>query len=67
MSALDVIKSLTVSSPFFADVEISRKRSEFCRTCPHSRNGLCLECGCVIMIKTKLSAEACPLKKWGKV
>lgn len=64
MSALDVLKSLTVSSPFFADNETAHQRLTICRACPSYSQGQCKECGCVLMIKTKFAAEKCPLKKW---
>lgn len=42
------------------------KRMSLCRECPRfvKATTQCLECGCVMKLKTKLAAATCPLGKW---
>lgn len=47
--------------------DISNSRYEICKSCPRFKAGICLECGCLMKLKTTLSAAYCPLHKWGTV
>lgn len=64
MSALDALKALRINLSFVADGDISKDRLAICHTCPRYSHGACLECGCIMLVKTKLTAEKCPLGKW---
>lgn len=49
------------------DRETSDYRYSICKSCERFRSGICLECGCLMKLKTTLSAAYCPLHKWGTV
>jgi hypothetical protein len=42
----------------------SAERLEICHTCPQYNDGRCLQCGCSMQLKTRLSTAHCPLRKW---
>lgn len=44
--------------------EAEARRKAICRECDRLSAGRCLECGCVIAIKTGWPGESCPLGKW---
>lgn len=46
--------------------EEQQKRISICRECPRfvKLTSQCLECGCIMNLKTKLAAATCPLGKW---
>jgi hypothetical protein len=48
---------------------ISEERMAICRECPRyvSVTHQCLECGCIMNMKTKLPNATCPLGKWDQV
>ena len=35
-----------------------------CATCAHHVNHFCEKCSCLVLAKTKLPHESCPLSKW---
>ena len=47
--------------------EFSANRMSVCDTCPSKKVGMCIECGCPLMAKTKVIEEYCPLNKWSDV
>lgn len=55
--------------PFAVPTEVQDDRLAHCNTCeflvPDSRQ--CVKCTCFVDIKTLLSTESCPEKKWGKL
>lgn len=50
------------------EAEISKKRLEICKGCDRfiALTSQCLECGCIMNLKTKLPNAECPLHKWGQ-
>jgi len=50
----------------YTDDELSKKRYEICLTCPEliDLTKQCRQCGCFMVLKTKLRTAVCPLKKW---
>lgn len=46
--------------------EEKEKRMSICQECPRfvKLTSQCLECGCIMNLKTKLAAATCPLGKW---
>jgi hypothetical protein len=38
-----------------------------CRCCEFFSEGQCNKCGCLIMAKTMLATEKCPVGKWGRL
>jgi hypothetical protein len=44
--------------------ELAAERRATCDKCDRNKLGLCVECGCVIKLKTALLATFCPLSKW---
>lgn len=64
MSALDTLKALRINLPFVTNGDVSKDRLAVCYACPRYSHGACLECGCIMLVKTKLAAEKCPLGKW---
>lgn len=64
MSALDALKDIKVNLPFVTESKVQAGRIETCRACPEYSHGACLKCGCIMLVKTRLAAEKCPLGKW---
>lgn len=50
----------------WSDTEESTRRFDICKACPEliSLTSQCKKCGCIMSIKTKLSAAVCPIGKW---
>jgi len=46
--------------------EISKKRYDVCQQCPEliDLTKQCKQCGCFMLLKTKLEVSKCPLGKW---
>lgn len=49
-----------------SDQQFSRKeRVEMCKKCPElAFDSICMKCGCIIFLKTKIPTHHCPLNKW---
>jgi hypothetical protein len=49
--------------------DIESKRLEICKICPKfiKSTSQCRECGCIMVLKTKLPNAYCPLEKWGAI
>jgi len=49
-----------------ASEEEQEKRLSICHECPRfvKLTSQCMECGCIMNLKTKLAAATCPLGKW---
>lgn len=47
-----------------ASKDLRSKRMEVCKSCDRYSMGVCLECGCVMKLKTILLNSTCPLHKW---
>ena len=47
-----------------SDLVTEQKRLSLCNICLHSRLGLCMACGCVIVLKVKLVNTSCPIGRW---
>jgi hypothetical protein len=50
----------------FASNELQEQRYSVCRSCPEfiDLTTQCKKCGCIMKLKTKLSAAQCPINKW---
>jgi hypothetical protein len=50
----------------FASDELQEQRYSVCRSCPEfiDLTTQCKKCGCIMKLKTKLSAAQCPINKW---
>ena len=44
--------------------ETRRVRRAICDECNKKKGGFCVECGCNIVLKTRLKREKCELMKW---
>lgn len=42
-------------------------REAICQDCPLFDGEQCGECGCLVMAKTALNTEKCPLNKWPRI
>ena len=42
----------------------SRKRLLICSKCELRTGIICGDCGCLLIAKTKVNDESCPVKKW---
>jgi hypothetical protein len=42
-------------------------RFEICAPCDYNDEGQCLKCRCLIISKTVMALEKCPLGLWGRV
>lgn len=53
---------------FIVPKEESTRRLAICNKCDKKLPiGVCRECGCVIMFKTKAGFTDCPLGKWSNI
>lgn len=50
----------------YSDEDTARKRMEICNQCPRlmTVTKQCKECGCFMVLKTKLKEASCPIGKW---
>lgn len=48
--------------------EIAAERYAICRECPlfNKATRQCMDCGCLMPLKTKVPASECPQGKWGQ-
>lgn len=48
------------------DEGVQKSRMDICSSCPEliDLTKQCKKCGCIMPLKTKLSAATCPLGKW---
>ena len=46
--------------------DVQKNRLSICESCPRliKLTKTCRECGCFMVLKTKLTEANCPLKKW---
>lgn len=44
--------------------ELSEGRLVECNVCENYKRGICTKCGCVIVVKTTVLDEHCPIGKW---
>ncbi len=53
---------------FIVPESISKERMSVCEKCDSffKLTKQCLECGCFVSLKTKLSNQHCPKNKWSK-
>jgi len=42
----------------------AHQRLQICEDCEHQKEGICLVCGCLLSMKTKMDTEKCPIDKW---
>jgi hypothetical protein len=47
--------------------EQANERMLICTQCEHFNNYVCNECGCMLMLKTRMATESCPIGKWGNL
>ena len=43
---------------------VAEKRLNICKSCKKYKLGICLHCGCLMTLKTKIQHEECPENKW---
>ena len=62
----DLFRSQDTPEGERASDEIQEQRLSICKECPRyvKMTSQCLECGCIMKLKTKLAAATCPLGKW---
>lgn len=63
----DLLRSKAPGSPGERATEKQRQeRLSICHECPRfvKTTSQCLECGCIMPLKTKLASATCPLGKW---
>jgi len=58
-------KELRKNLPEWSEEE-GKIRMEICRSCKYFRakTGQCTQCGCFMVVKTKLKNLRCPIDKW---
>lgn len=44
--------------------ETLAKRLTVCSGCPFENSGVCMECGCILAEKARMSTENCPQNYW---
>ena len=62
----DLLRSKNSPEGERAPEEKQKERLSICQECPRfvKMTSQCLECGCIMKLKTKLEAATCPLGKW---
>lgn len=62
----DLLRSKTSPEGERVSEEKRQERLSVCEECPRfvKLTSQCLECGCIMKLKTKLAAATCPLGKW---
>lgn len=64
-----VLRQILRREPFAVPPDVQDTRLSFCNRCeflvPDSRQ--CVKCTCFVDIKTLLSTESCPERKWGRL
>lgn len=62
----DLFRSQDTPEGERASDELQEQRLSICKECPRyvKFTSQCLECGCIMKLKTKLAAAVCPLGKW---
>lgn len=65
----NIVKGVTVSIPKavisgYATSDVISNRRSICEGCPANKDGTCIECSCVIVLKTVFNDVQCPLNKW---
>lgn len=62
----DLLRSKSTPEGERATEEKRQERLSICEECPRyiKFTSQCLECGCIMKLKTKLEAATCPLGKW---
>lgn len=62
----DLLKSKESPAGERVSEKVRNERFEICKACPKliPITNQCMECGCFMKLKTKLSASTCPLGKW---
>ena len=54
-----------IGESFFADNEAQQTRYDICKSCSSFTSlKTCLECGCIMPLKIKITNANCPLGKW---
>ena len=58
--------SIASGKKITSTAELAQKRLDICNKCPSldHKYDRCMECGCFVKAKTRLSFEDCPLDKW---
>jgi hypothetical protein len=51
-----------IATPWVQD-----RREGLCMTCDFQKDGECTKCGCLILSKTLLNTEACPVGRWKRI
>lgn len=50
-----------------APMRIVAARMEMCNLCEFESEGSCAACKCLLLSKTALASEKCPINRWGRV
>jgi hypothetical protein len=60
----DVLSQLIKRGTLVATESETSQRLTICQSCEYRTETKCNKCGCNLLIKTRLQAAKCPLKKW---
>ena len=59
---------IIVKTGFLGSKKLVKERNNICDNCELKQmrfgQGFCLECGCVLPIKTRAANQECPIGKW---
>lgn len=50
-----------------APVDAQAQRNRICNICDFFQDGECQRCGCLVMAKTMMATEKCPINRWGRI
>mgnify|MGYP000099380266 CR=1 FL=1 len=68
LSVLKQMKDTASTGQILASPEVQAERKKICYTCEYYDvdDNRCKACGCMLSIKTTMSANSCPKNKWPK-
>ena len=63
-SVVGVVAESVKIGKLLASDDIRNTRTEICKSCDQNNSDRCEACGCNLLLKIRVAASSCPLKKW---
>jgi hypothetical protein len=61
---MNVIQIILDNNAVMCSTDEKNYRQSVCNTCEKNNNDFCIECGCVLEVRTAYKELTCPLDKW---
>lgn len=59
-----VVRAASGGDKVFVTEDECERRLGICQSCEFFTGKTCRKCGCVVVFKTRLNTEHCPIRKW---